>query len=95
MQQKALIALAPWASRQQIRSIHRHHNKNRLINGMYYMPCFVMLALFVATTKIHFEEQEAVAETKQQSKRFGCFVLHLLFVMEFLPTSIPRAVYFS
>jgi hypothetical protein len=39
------------------------------------MPCFV-----VATAKIHFEEQEAVAETKQQSKadkavKSGCFVV--------------------
>jgi hypothetical protein len=64
------------------------------------MPCFVMLALFVATAKIHFEELEAVAETKQQSKadkavRFGCFVLRLLFVMEFLPTYLPRAIYIS
>ncbi len=32
--QQALIALAPWATRQPIRSIQRHHNKNRLINGM-------------------------------------------------------------
>jgi hypothetical protein len=67
---------------------------------MYYMPCFVMLALLVATTKIHFEEQEPVAGTKQQSKadkpvRFDCFVLRLLFVMEFLPTNLPRAIYIS
>jgi hypothetical protein len=47
---------------------------------MYYMPCFVMLVLSVITAKIHLEEQEPVAETKQQSKadkavRFGSFVL--------------------
>jgi hypothetical protein len=64
------------------------------------MPCFVMLVLSVTTAKIHFEEQEPVAETKQQSKadkavRFGCFVLRLLFVMEFLLTNIPRAIYIS
>ncbi len=89
--QQALIALAPWATRQPIRSIHRHHNKNRLINGMYYMPCFVMLVLSVITAKIHFEEQEPVAETKQQSKadkavKFGSFVL---------PATSACSMYFS
>jgi hypothetical protein len=41
---------------------------NRLINGMYYLPCFALLVILVATTKIHFEEQALVASTKQSSQ---------------------------
>jgi len=43
------------------------------------MPYFVLLALFVATASIHFEEQALVAGTKQNRQaekgvRPACFV---------------------
>jgi hypothetical protein len=46
---------------------------NRLINGMYHMPSFVLSVLLVAAAKIHFEEQVPVAGTKQnrQSGKAG------------------------
>jgi hypothetical protein len=38
---------------------------NRLINGRYCLPCFALLVLLVAGTKISFEEQVLVTGTKQ------------------------------
>jgi len=37
---------------------YRHHIKNRLINGMYCLPFFILLVLLVATAKIDLEDQE-------------------------------------
>jgi hypothetical protein len=42
--------------------------KNRLINSMYHLPCFVLLVLLVATAQIHFEEQALVGGTQQSSQ---------------------------
>jgi len=52
---------------------------NRLIDGMYCLPCSGLLELLVVTAKIHFEEQTLVAGTKkstQADKAVGlaCFV---------------------
>ncbi len=52
-------------------------------NGMYHLPCFVLLALLAANAKIHFEEQALVASSKQSRQegkavRPACFVLHSL-----------------
>jgi hypothetical protein len=41
---------------------------NRLINDTYRLPCFALIALLVATAKIHFEEQAIVVGTKQNKK---------------------------
>jgi hypothetical protein len=58
------------------------HVENRLINGTYRLPCFVLLVVLVATAKSHFEVQALVAGTKQQNNqagvkivRPGCFVV--------------------
>jgi hypothetical protein len=41
---------------------------NRLINGLYCLPCFALLVMFGAATKIHFEEQAQVGGTTQSSQ---------------------------
>jgi len=35
---------------------------------MYRLPCFALIALLVATAKIHFEEQAIVAGIKQNKQ---------------------------
>jgi hypothetical protein len=50
---------------------HRHHVKNRLINGMSCVLCLILLALLVPAAKIHFKEQGLVAGTKKQAGRQG------------------------
>jgi hypothetical protein len=40
----------------------------RMINGTYCLPCFALLVLLVAGTKIHFAEQVPVTGTKQSSQ---------------------------
>jgi hypothetical protein len=41
---------------------------NRLIYGTYCLPCFALLVLLVAATKIHWEEQTLITATKQSSQ---------------------------
>ncbi len=38
---------------------------NRLINGVYCLPCFALIVLLVSAAKIHFKEQALEAGTKQ------------------------------
>jgi hypothetical protein len=35
---------------------------------MYCLPCFALLALLLATAKIHYDEQELLAGTKQSNQ---------------------------
>jgi hypothetical protein len=60
---------------------HTHrHLINKLINGAYCLPCFVLLVLLGATAKICLKEQAQVAGIKQskhagKAVQPGCFVV--------------------
>jgi hypothetical protein len=42
--------------------------KNKLINGMYSLPCFALLVLLSASVKIIFKEQALIASTNKAGR---------------------------
>jgi hypothetical protein len=77
---------------------------NRLINGTYYLPCFALLVMVVASTKILFKKQALAAGTKQSRQAdksvrlkrqsglpalFCAIYYRLLFQMDIVLTNTP------